>query len=60
MSKKTAIVIGAGIVGLATARALATKGYSVKIYERNLKASGASVRNFGMNLANRPACGKAI
>lgn len=48
MSKKSAIVIGAGIVGLATARALAMKGYAVKIYECNLKASGASVRNFGM------------
>ena len=48
MSAKTAIVIGAGIVGLATARALAMKGYSVQVYERNLKASGASVRNFGM------------
>jgi FAD dependent oxidoreductase TIGR03364 len=48
MAKKKAIVIGAGIVGLATARALAIKGYSVKIYEKNLKASGASVRNFGM------------
>jgi FAD dependent oxidoreductase TIGR03364 len=48
MFKKNAIVIGAGIVGLATARALALKGYSVEIYERNFKASGASVRNFGM------------
>lgn len=48
MSNKSAIVIGAGIVGLATARALAIKGYHVKIVERNLKASGASVRNFGM------------
>jgi FAD dependent oxidoreductase TIGR03364 len=48
MSKKSAIVIGAGIVGLAVSRALAMKGYTVKIYERNLKASGASVRNFGM------------
>jgi FAD dependent oxidoreductase TIGR03364 len=48
MSKKSAIVIGAGILGLATARALAMKGYAVSVYERNLKAIGASVRNFGM------------
>lgn len=48
MSKKSAIVIGAGIVGLATARALAMKGYTVKIVERNFKATGASIRNFGM------------
>jgi FAD dependent oxidoreductase TIGR03364 len=46
--QQTAIVIGAGIVGLATARALAIRGYSVSVYEKNLRASGASVRNFGM------------
>jgi FAD dependent oxidoreductase TIGR03364 len=48
MDSKTAVVIGAGIVGLATARALAIKGYSVKVFDRNPKAAGASVRNFGM------------
>ena len=48
MSQKSAIVIGAGIVGLATARALSLKGYDVTVIERSAKAVGASVRNFGM------------
>ncbi len=48
MGQQTAIVIGAGIVGLATARALSLKGYQVTIIERNQKAVGASIRNFGM------------
>lgn len=48
MQQKSAIVIGAGIVGLATARALGEKGFSVKIFDRNPRAVGASVRNFGM------------
>ena len=45
---KSAFVISAGIVGLAVARALAIKGYSVKVFERSHKCIGASVRNFGM------------
>ncbi|MGN6294506.1 MAG: TIGR03364 family FAD-dependent oxidoreductase [Chitinophagaceae bacterium] len=48
MLNKSAIVIGAGIVGLSTARALAVRGYKVKVIDREQKAVGASVRNFGM------------
>ncbi len=48
VQNKSAIVIGAGILGLATARALSLKNYQVTVVERSEKAVGASIRNFGM------------
>jgi FAD dependent oxidoreductase TIGR03364 len=48
MPKKTAIVVGAGILGLAIARALAMKDFAVSVFDRSPRAEVASIRNFGM------------
>jgi glycine/D-amino acid oxidase-like deaminating enzyme len=47
MPHASAIVIGAGMIGLALARALALRGRRVVVFERNERAVGASLRNAG-------------
>src|SRR5580658_6678704 len=40
-------VVGAGIIGLATALAAVKRGLRVVVIDRDAQANGASVRNFG-------------
>ncbi|MBT33004.1 MAG: TIGR03364 family FAD-dependent oxidoreductase [Thalassobius sp.] len=42
------LVVGAGIIGLAHAYIAAKAGYRVVVVEKDMQATGASVRNFGL------------
>ena len=46
-SRYDLVVVGAGIVGLASALAAARRGLRVAVIDRDAQANGASVRNFG-------------
>jgi FAD dependent oxidoreductase TIGR03364 len=47
MAESDVLVVGAGIVGLAHASAALARGLTVTIIDRDARAVGASVRNFG-------------
>jgi len=47
IAKSDVLIVGAGIVGLAHASAALARGLSVTIIDRDDRAIGASVRNFG-------------
>jgi FAD dependent oxidoreductase TIGR03364 len=47
LAESDVLVVGAGIAGLAHASAALARGFSVTVIDRDSKAVGASVRNFG-------------
>ncbi|MDQ1563030.1 MAG: hypothetical protein QOE85_2371, partial [Actinomycetota bacterium] len=47
IAESDVLVVGAGIAGLAHASAAVARGLSVTIIDRDSRAVGASVRNFG-------------
>jgi FAD dependent oxidoreductase TIGR03364 len=52
-------IVGAGIVGLAHALAAARRGLRVVVVDRDIRANGASVRNFGLVVVSGQGPGAA-
>lgn len=48
MAEYDLAVVGAGIIGLATALAAARRGLRIVVIDRDAQANGASIRNFGL------------
>src|SRR6202040_360586 len=51
-------VVGAGIIGLATALAAVRRGLRVVVVDRDAQANGASIRNFGFITVTGQQAGK--
>src|ERR1700748_3071712 len=47
IAESDVLIVGAGIVGLAHAAAAHSRGLTVTVIDRDARAVGASVRNFG-------------
>lgn len=60
MSTGRLAIVGAGVAGLAHAWAAVRRGWQVTVFERDARAVGASVRNFGLGLVVGQPAGEML